>query len=698
MEQTFEIDLAGRKITIETGKLAKQANGSVVVRSGDSVVLVTACANENPKPGQAFFPLTVDYREYTYAAGRFPGGFIKREGRPSEKEILTSRMIDRPMRPLFPEGFMCETQIIAMVLSADPEYDPAVLGIIGAAASLAISDIPFHHIVGAVRVGFVDGKPIANPTYTEGRSSNLNIMVVGTEGGLVMVEAGANQASEAQVLEALEFGHECCKTVARVITEMVKKLGKTKRTYVVPVLDATISSKVSDLVKADLTDALNTRKYPKLESYARISALKTKIKETVAAEEIETALKAFESLKEQIFRDEMLKARHRPDGRAFDEVRNIWIQTNALPRTHGSAVFTRGETQALVTVTLGTKDDEQRIELLEPGEASKRFMLHYNFPPFSVGEVGFMRGAGRREIGHGALAERALSPVLPDPAAFPYTLRVVSDILESNGSSSMASVCGASLGLMDAGVPLSAAVSGVAMGLVKEGDQYAILTDIAGAEDHYGDMDFKVAGTATGITALQMDIKVPNVTLAIMTEALEQARLGRLHILGKMNEALDKPRSQMSEYAPRIYTLKIPVDKIRDVIGPGGKVIRGIIEQTGVKIDVEDDGTINVASNDQAAAKKALQIIGDITAVAEIGKTYLGKVVRLVDFGAFVEIFPGTDGLLHISEIAETRIKDVRDELKEGDQILVKVLALEGNKIKLSRKAVLKEQREKLVK
>jgi polyribonucleotide nucleotidyltransferase len=696
MEQTFEIDLAGRKITIETGKLAKQANGSVVVRSGDSVVLVTACANENPKPGQAFFPLTVDYREYTYAAGRFPGGFIKREGRPSEKEILTSRMIDRPMRPLFPEGYMCETQIIAMVLSADPEFDPAVLGIIGAAASLAISDIPFHHIVGAVRVGFVDGKPVANPTYSEGRSSNLNIMVVGTEGGLVMVEAGANQATEAQVLQALEFGHECCKVVAQVITEMVKKIGKTKRVYVTPVLDETISAKVSDLVKTDLTDALNTKAHPKLESYALISALKTKIKETFAAEEVETAVKAFEALKERIFRDEMLKARKRPDGRAFDEVRPIWIETTALPRTHGSVVFTRGETQALVTVTLGTKDDEQRIELLEPGEASKRFMLHYNFPPFSVGEVGFMRGAGRREIGHGALAERALSPVLPDPAAFPYTLRVVSDILESNGSSSMASVCGASLGLMDAGVPISHAVSGVAMGLVKEGDAYAILTDIAGAEDHYGDMDFKVAGTATGITALQMDIKVPNVTLAIMTEALEQARLGRLHILGKMNEALDKPRTQMSEYAPRIYTLKIPVDKIRDVIGPGGKVIRGIIEQTGVKIDVEDDGTINVASNDQAAAKKALQIIGDITAVAEIGKTYLGKVVRLVDFGAFVEIFPGTDGLLHISEIAETRIKDVRDELKEGDQILVKVLALEGNKIKLSRKAVLKEQREKL--
>ncbi len=695
MEHTFEIDLDGRKITIETGKLAKQANGSVVVRSGDSVVLVTACANENPKPGQAFFPLTVDYREYTYAAGRFPGGFIKREGRPSEKEILTSRMIDRPMRPLFPEGYMCETQIIAMVLSADPEYDPAVLGIIGAAASLAISDIPFHHIVGAVRVGFVDGKPVANPTYTESRSSSLNIMVVGTEGGLVMVEAAAEQATEAQVLEALEFGHEACKKVAKVITDMVAKIGKTKRVYVTPVLDMAIGEQVAALVQPDLTDALNTKKNPKLESYAKIAGLKTKIKDAFP-EQLEVAVKSFEALKEKIFRHEMLKNRQRPDGRAFDEVRSIWIETGALPRTHGSAIFTRGETQALVTVTLGTKDDEQRIELLEPGEASKRFMLHYNFPPFSVGEVGFMRGAGRREIGHGALAERALTAVVPDQAAFPYTLRVVSDILESNGSSSMASVCGASLALMDAGVPLSAPVSGVAMGLVKEGDEYAILTDIAGAEDHYGDMDFKVAGTGVGITALQMDIKVPNVTMAIMKEALEQARRGRLFILDKMNETMDKPRTAMSEFAPRIYTLKIPVDKIRDVIGPGGKVIRGIIEQTGVKIDVQDDGTVNVASSDQVAAKKALQIISDITATAEINKTYLGKVVRLVDFGAFVEIFPGTDGLLHISEIAETRIKDVRDELKEGDQILVKVLALEGNKIKLSRKAVLKEQREKL--
>ncbi len=696
MEKTFEIELSGRKITIETGKLAKQANGSVVVRSGESVVLVTACANENPKPGQAFFPLTVDYREYTFAAGRFPGGFIKREGRPSEKEILTGRFIDRPMRPLFPEGFMCESQIIAMVLSADPEQDPAVLGIIGAAASLAISDIPFHHRVGAVRVAFVDGKPVANPTYTEGRASKLNIVVVGTEEGIVMVEASANQATEPEVLEAIEFGHECCKKIATLIGQMVKEIGKTKRVYVSPELVPEVVAKVDSIARVELTDALDTKKYPKLESYARISALKTKVKEAFEAEQVDQSVKAYEALKEQIFRDEMLKQKRRPDGRAFDEVRSIWIETGLLPRTHGSCVFTRGETQALVTTTLGTKDDEQRMELLENGEVTKRFMLHYNFPPFSVGEVGFMRGAGRREIGHGALAERALSAVIPDAASFPYTLRCVSDILESNGSSSMASVCGASLSLMDAGVPLSAAVSGVAMGLVKEGDDYAILTDIAGAEDHYGDMDFKVAGTSAGITALQMDIKVPNVTTAIMKEALEQARRGRLFILDKMNQALEKPRTQMSEYAPRIYTLKIPVDKIRDVIGPGGKIIRSIIEQTGVKIDVEDDGTINVASNDQAAAKKALQIIGDITAVAEIGKTYLGKVVRLVDFGAFVEIFPGTDGLLHISEIAESRVKDVRDELKEGDQILVKVLALEGNKIKLSRKAVLKEQREKL--
>ncbi|HLY19695.1 MAG TPA: polyribonucleotide nucleotidyltransferase [Bryobacteraceae bacterium] len=696
MSHTVEIDLGGRQITLETGRMAKQANGAVVVRSGDSVVLVTACMAEDPKPNAGFFPLTVDYREYTYAAGKIPGGFIKREGRPSEKEILTSRLIDRPVRPLFPEGLLNETQIIAMVLSADPEQDPNSLAIVGAGAALAISDIPFQHVLGGVRVGMLKGEYVANPTYSEGRESKLNIIVSATESGIVMVEAGAQQASEQEVIGAIDFGHTCCKKIAAGIHELVAKAGKKKRVFETPALDQALYDQISKQVRAELADALNTQKYPKLESYSRVAELKKKVLEPLTEEQHDEGKKIFDALKERIFRDDMLKSHRRPDGRKFDEIRQITIETGVLPRTHGSALFTRGETQALVTVTVGTKDDEQRIELLEPGEASKRFMLHYNFPPFSVGEVGFMRGPGRREIGHGALAERSLLHMIPAETGFPYTLRVVSDILESNGSSSMATVCGASLALMDGGVPLASHVGGVAMGLVKEGDDYAVLTDIAGAEDHYGDMDFKVAGTRDGITALQMDIKVPNVTAAIMKEALEQARRGRMYILDKMEEALKQPRANMSQYAPRIYTINIPTDKIRDVIGPGGKVIRGIIEQTGVKIDVEDDGTVHVSSADEAAANKALQIIGDITAVAEVGKTYLGKVVRLVDFGAFVEIFPGTDGLLHISEIAENRVREVRDELKEGDQILVKVLALEGNKIKLSRKAVLREQREKL--
>ncbi|MGA3076468.1 MAG: polyribonucleotide nucleotidyltransferase [Bryobacteraceae bacterium] len=698
MSHTVEIDLGGRQITLETGRMAKQANGAVVVRCGDSVVLVSACMSEEPKPNAGFFPLTVDYREYTYAAGKIPGGFIKREGRPSEKEILTSRLIDRPVRPLFPEGFLHETQIIAMVLSADPEQDPNSLAVVGAGAALAISDIPFHHVLGGVRVGMVKGEYIANPTYSEGRESKLNIIVAATEGGIVMVEAGAQQASEQEVVGAIDFGHTCCKKIAAAIHELVAKVGKPKLAFEAKTLDQALYDQIATQAREALIDALNTEKYPKLESHTKVAELKKKVLEGLADEQKDEGKKVFEALKERVFRDEMLKHHRRPDGRAFDQIRQITIETSVLPRTHGSALFTRGETQALVTLTLGTKDDAQRIELLEPGEASKRFMLHYNFPPFSVGEVGFMRGPGRREIGHGALAERALLPIIPAETAFPYTLRVVSDILESNGSSSMATVCGASLTLMDAGVPMPAHVGGIAMGLVKEGDEYAVLTDIAGAEDHYGDMDFKVAGTREGITALQMDIKVTNVTATIMTEALEQARRGRLFIIGKMEEAIAQPRTNMSQYAPRIYTIHIPTDKIRDVIGPGGKVIRGIIEQTGVKIDVDDDGTVHVSSADEAAANKALQIIGDITAVAEVGKTYLGKVVRLVDFGAFVEIFPGTDGLLHISEIAENRVREVRDELKEGDQILVKVLALEGNKIKLSRKAVLREQREKLAK
>ena len=696
MFHKVEIDLGGRIITLETGKMAKQANGAVVVRSGDSVVMVTACMADQPKAAASFFPLTVDYREYTYSAGKIPGGFIKREGRPSEKEVLTSRLIDRPIRPLFPEGFLHETQVIAMVMSADPEQDPNSLAIVGTAAALAISDIPFHHVLAGVRVGMRDGQYIANPTYTEGRESTLNIVVAGTEEGIVMVEAGAKEVSEADVLGAIDFGHNCCKKIAAGIRELMKLTGKPKRDFKSPELDPALYAQIDKEARTDLTDALNTEKHEKLASYALLAKIKERVIGGLPDEQKDEGKKCLDALKERIFRDDMLKARRRPDGRAFDQIRQITIETGVLPRVHGSSLFTRGETQSLVTVTLGTKDDEQRIELLEPGEASKRFMLHYNFPPFSVGEVGFMRGPGRREIGHGALAERALTAVIPGEDKFPYTMRVVSDILESNGSSSMATVCGASLTLMQAGVPLAAHVGGVAMGLVKEGNDYAILTDIAGAEDHYGDMDFKVAGTRSGITGLQMDIKVPNVTMSLLTEALEQARRGRLFILDKMYEALPAPSGAISQYAPRIYTLHIPTDKIRDVIGPGGKVIRGIIEQTGVKIDVEDDGTIHVASADEASANKAIQIINDLTASAEIGKTYLGKVVRLVDFGAFVEIFPGTDGLLHISEIAENRIKDVRDELKEGDQILVKVLALEGNKIKLSRKAVLKEQREKL--
>jgi polyribonucleotide nucleotidyltransferase len=678
--------------------MAKQANGAVVVRSGDAVVLTTACMADQPKPNAGFFPLTVDYREYTYAAGKIPGGFIKREGRLSEKEVLTCRLIDRPIRPLFPEGFMNETQIIAMVLSADPEQDPNSLAIVGAAAALALSDIPFPYVMAGVRVSLKDGEYIANPTYSEGRASKLNIVVAGTEEGIVMVEAGAQQVSEAEVLGAIEFGHQCCKKIAAGIRELMKLAGKKKREFVSPVLNKDVYAGIEKAARTDLSDALNTEKYDKLTSYSLVAQIKEKVVKSLPEEQQDEAAKCYDALKERIFRDEMLQKHRRPDGRAFDQVRPITIETGVLPRVHGSALFTRGETQALVTVTLGTKDDEQRIELLEPGEASKRFMLHYNFPPFSVGEVGFMRGAGRREIGHGALAERSLSALIPGEDKFPYTMRIVSDTLESNGSSSMAAICGGSLSMMDAGVPLASHVGGVAMGLVMEGDKYAVLTDIAGAEDHYGDMDFKVAGTREGITGMQMDIKVPNITTAIMKEAMEQARRGRLFILDKMYEAMPQPNSAISQYAPRIYTLHIPTDKIRDVIGPGGKVIRGIIEQTGVKIDVEDDGTVHVASADEASANKAIQIISDLTASAEIGKTYLGKVVRLVDFGAFVEIFPGTDGLLHISEIAENRIKDVRDELKEGDQILVKVLALEGNKIKLSRKAVLKEQREKLKK
>ncbi len=695
------VELAGGKqLSIETGKLAKQAHGAAVVRFGENVVLATATSNPEPREGIDFFPLTVDYREYTYAGGRIPGGFIKREGRMSEREVLTSRQIDRPVRPMFAEGFKCETQVIAFVLSADTENDPDVCGINAASAALTISDIPFLGPLGAVRVGLIEGRFIANPTYTEMRESLLNIMVVGTSDAIVMIESGAKEVKEETVVDAIEFGHTEIKKICAAINELRAKVGKPKRAVTPPEFDEAYFKALQAKIGDRLVDALDTAKHPKAESYELVRVIEKELLAAVPEDANAVAAKAkikkyYEILRERIFRDQVVDHKRRPDGRAFDQIREIWIEAGILPRAHGSAVFTRGETQALVTTTLGTSDDMQRLEGFE-GEAKKRFMLHYNFPPFSVGEVGFMRGAGRREIGHGALAERAVSSVLPTEDNWPYAMRVVSDILESNGSSSMATICGASLSLMDAGVPLKAPVAGVAMGLVKEGEKYAILTDIAGAEDHYGDMDFKVAGTKDGITALQMDIKVAGITSQIMREALAQAQRGRLFILGKMDEVITEGRVKVSAYAPRIYTLQIPVDKIRDVIGPGGKMIRSIIEQTGVKIDVEDSGKVNVASNDEVSANKALQIIRDLTASAEVGKTYLGKVSRLADFGAFVEILPGLDGLLHISEVAEHRIKDVRDELKEGDQVLVKVLAVEGNRIKLSRKAILKEQRAKM--
>src|ERR1700694_2508016 len=695
----ISVEIAGGKqLSIETGKLAKQAGGSAVVRFGENVVLAAATSNPEPRTGIDFFPLTVDYREYTYAGGRIPGGFIKREGRMSEREVLTSRQIDRPVRPMFAEGFKCETQVIAFVLSADTDNDPDVCGINAASAALTLSDIPFLGPIGAVRVGLVDGQFVVNPTYGEMRDSLVNIMVVGTADGIVMIESGAKEVKEETVVDAIEFGHNEVKKICAAINDLRAKVGKKKREVVPPEFDQSYYDKLKSQIGADLSDRMDTEKHPKAESYTLVRELKKQLLAALPEEDEEAQQKLkhyYEMVRERIFREQVIQQKRRPDGRKFDQIRDIWIEVGVLPRTHGSAIFTRGETQALVTTTLGTGEDMQRLEAFE-GETKKRFMLHYNFPPFSVGEVAFLRGAGRREIGHGALAERSLSAVLPTGEAWPYAMRVVADILESNGSSSMATVCGASLSLMDAGVPLKAPVAGVAMGLVKEGDQYAILTDIAGAEDHYGDMDFKVAGTKDGITALQMDIKVAVITPQIMREALAQAQRGRLFILGKMDEVITEGRVKVSAYAPRIYTLQIPVDKIRDVIGPGGKMIRSIIEQTGVKIDVEDSGKVNVASNDEVSANKALQIIRDLTASAEVGKTYLGKVRRLADFGAFVEILPGLDGLLHISEVAEHRIKDVRDELKEGDQVLVKVLAVEGNRIKLSRKAILKEQRAKM--
>ncbi len=694
MFEQVSLEVGGRKLTFETGKMARQAHGAVVARYGDTIVLATACMDSKAAE-KDFLPLTVDYREFTYAAGKIPGGFFKREGRPSEKEVLTSRLTDRPLRPLFPEGWSNETQIVSQVLSADSENDPDVIGVTAASAALYISKIPFTTPIACVRIGLLEGKLVVNPSVADQKISKMNLIVAGSDKAVVMVESGSLEVSEDQYAEALEFAHGEIRKIVAAIQELHDKVKPVKVAAKPPAFDEDLYKEMQKTYGEKLRDAVDTAKHSKTDSYALVDAIKAEIYAAIPAEDAEKkklAGRAFERLREFIFRDDMLTRRRRPDARAFDQVRQITCETKILPRAHGSALFTRGETQSLSTCTLGTKEDMQRQDLLFAKDVYKNFMLHYNFPPFSVGEVKFLRGPGRREIGHGALAERALANLLPTVEEFPYAIRCVSDILESNGSSSMATVCGGSLALMDAGVPLKAACAGIAMGLVVEGDKYAILTDIAGAEDHYGDMDFKVAGTREGITALQMDIKVSGVSIAMMREALAQARKARLQILDIMDKTLAAGRPEISDYAPHLFMLNIPTDKIRDLIGPGGKKIRSIIEVTGVKIDVMDDGKVHVFASSGKAAEEALKMIRDITATAEIGKTYLGTVVRIAEFGAFVEIFPGTDGLLHISEIAEARIKAVRDELKEGDQILVKVLAIEGNKVRLSRKAVLRDK------
>ncbi len=691
------IKLGDKELTVETGRVAKQASGSVVIRYGDTMLLVAAVGAQNPREGIDFFPLTVEYREANFAAGRIPGNYFRREGRPNEKEVLTSRLIDRPCRPLFTEGYRNETQVIASVISADPDNDPDVIAITGASCALYLSDIPFATPIAGVRVGLLDGRYVINPTYDERRESRLNLIVAGTEEAIVMVEAGALEVSEEIMVEALMLAHKEINRLCRWQKELYKALEIQKREVTAPVLNEEMLGEIERNYTDRLRASLDTTKQDKIASYAGVDALKKEVVESYPDDQPEQRLmakKIFDHLKETIFRDDILNQRRRPDGRRFSEIRQITCEVGWLPRVHGSALFTRGETQALVTTTLGTKDDEQFMDDLETGEIKRRFMLNYNFPSFSVGEVGRFGSPGRREIGHGALARRAIEPVLPEESEFPYTLRIVSDITESNGSSSMASVCGGILSLMDAGVPLKRAVAGVAMGLVMEGNKYAILSDIAGAEDHYGDMDFKVTGTSEGITALQMDIKIAGINSQIMAEALEQARKGRLHILSAMEKAIAEPREEIAPYAPRIIQIKINPDKIRDVIGPGGKIIRALVEETGAKIDVEDDGTVSIATADAEAAKAAVDRIRGLTAEAEIGENYLGTVSRIVDFGAFVEIFPGTDGLLHISEIADRRVKDVRDELKEGQQIMVKCIGKEGNKIKLSRKAVLRDEKQ----
>jgi polyribonucleotide nucleotidyltransferase len=696
MVTTVEAEIGGKKIILETGLMAKQANGAVVVRYGDTVVLSTAVSSKVERPNVDFLPLTVDYQERAYAAGRIPGGFFKREGRQTEKEILTSRLIDRPIRPLFPEGYYFDTQIIASVLSIGDESSMDLMGMIASSAALAISDIPFRGPIGAVRIGFIDGKYIINPDHNELVTTKLNLVVAGTADAIMMVEGGAIELTEDQMLEALETAHREIKKIVALVNELAAKVGKPKRPVKTVEIDKDLAGQVAALAMDRLLTAIVIP--DKMERQRTLDALLDEIKEKLKNEDPTRNLQIatiFFSLEKDEVRKIILEKNTRADGRKPDQIRPISSVVGMLPRTHGSALFTRGETQALVVTTLGTSVDEQRIDSLE-GEYFKTFMLHYNFPPFSVGETKPLRGPGRREVGHGALAERALKAMVPTKQEFPYTIRIVSDILESNGSSSMATVCGGTLALMDAGVPIKAPVAGIAMGLIKEGDKVIVLSDILGLEDHLGDMDFKVTGTSQGITALQMDMKIEGITIDVMRTALQQAKDGRLHILGKMLETLAEPRKNLNAYAPRIITMKINTDKIKDVIGSGGKVIRSIVEQTGAKIDIEDDGTINIASSDEAAALKAKEIIRGICQDAEVGKIYMGKVRKIMDFGAFVEIFPGTDGLLHISQISDQRLEKVTDELKEGDEVLVKVLEIDRQgKIRLSRKEAMRDQANK---
>jgi polyribonucleotide nucleotidyltransferase len=688
--QTFSY--GAHSVTIETGRLARQADGAVVVTMGDTVVLVTAVGRREPVPGRDFFPLTVNYVEKTYAAGKIPGGFFKREGRPSEKETLTSRLIDRPLRPLFPEGFFNEVQVVATVLSLDPEIDSDIPSLIGASAAVAISGIPFTSPIGAARVGYKDGKYLLNPTSSQVKQeSQLDLVVAGTQDAVLMVESEAKGLPEDVMLGAVLFGHKEMQAAIAAINKLAAEAGKPRWDWKPAEENTALTQAVAAQAKTALEGAYAT--VVKQQRVTRLAEIRQKTLEALAGgekpqftkEQVGTAL---HDLEYRLVRDLILDGKPRIDGRDLKTVRPISIEVGALPRTHGSAIFTRGETQALVTTTLGTGRDAQIIDALA-GERREPFMLHYNFPPFSVGETGFMGSPKRREIGHGNLARRGIMAVMPDLEAFPYVLRVVSEVLESNGSSSMASVCGTSLALMDAGVPLKAPVAGVAMGLVKEGDRFAVLTDILGDEDHLGDMDFKVAGTATGVTALQMDIKINGITPEIMKVALEQAKAGRLHILGEMNKVLDKPRAEMSAWAPTIVTIKIDPEKIRDVIGKGGSVIRQITEETGATIDIENDGTVKIASVDGASGREALRRIELITADVEVGHVYQGKVVRLMDFGAFVSILPGRDGLVHISQISEERVERVSDKLKEGDVVRVKVLEVDRQgRVRLSMRGV----------